>query len=171
MKAPYYKYTFFLQLLLCFFLLSININCHRKQVATSSNEEKVTTDNPRVLYLTIESELDSITGDPNMKIIKQQLVHGKLNEVAYPELNPGQWQISLLNANGKRIDSMIMNDPHIEEVEIPNEKEEFETRKIRLVKTEISVRFNYSSAINEMEIVELQEDEKKKTYLRTKLNL
>ncbi len=171
MKAPHYKYTFFLLLLLCFFLLFINSNCHRKQVATSSNTEKVSTDKSRVLYLTIESALDSITGEPNMKIIKQQLVQGKLNEVAYPELNPGQWQISLLNASGKRIDSMIMNDPHIEEVEIPNEKEEFETRKIRLVKTEIAVRFNYSSTINEIEIVELQEDEKKKTFLKTKLIL
>ena len=170
MKAPHYKYTFFLQLLLCFFLLSVNSNCNRKQALTaSSNKEKTTTNNPQVIYFIIESVIDSVTGNPTMKIIQQRLTNGNIDNWNEIELKSGNWQISLLNEKGKRIDSITLNDPHIQDVELPNDRNEFETRKIQLVQTEIPVRFNYSSSIREIEVVELLDDKKSKLLFRTRL--
>jgi len=168
MKAPHYKYTFFLQLLLCFFLISANNSCSRKQAMySSSNKEKTSTDKPRLLYLTIESVIDSITGNPNMKIIQQQLIDGALNGDADPTSTPGNWQISLLDKKGKRIDSLIMEDPHIQDVELMNDKGEFYTRKIQYIRTEVPFRFNYSTAAKEIEVIELTGDLKNKPLFRS----
>jgi hypothetical protein len=171
MKAPHYKYTFFLQLVFCFFLISISNSCNRKQVASSSNNEKTSTDQPQLLYLTIESVIDSITGNPNMKIIRQQLVNGQLKGDAEVELTAGSWQISLLNAKGKRVDSLVMTDPHIQDMEYMKENGEFSIRKIRYIRTEIPLRFNYSSSVKEIEVIELGEDVNKKPFFRVKLIL
>jgi hypothetical protein len=169
MKAPHYKYTFFLQLLLCFFLVSENNSCSRKQAMASSNKEKTTTVEPRLLYLTIESVIDSVTGNPNMKIIQQQLVDGELTGDADPTSKPGDWQISLLDKKGKRIDSLIIEDPHIQNMEISNDKGEFELRKIQYINTEVPFRFNYSSAIKEIEVIEITGDLKNKPLFRSVL--
>lgn len=170
MEAPHYKYTFFLQLLLCFFLVSANNSCSRKQaMSSSSNKEKITTVEPRLLYLTIESVIDSVTGNPNMKIIQQQLVSGQLKGGADTELKPGDWQISLLDKKGKRIDSLIIEDPHIQNMEISNDKGEFELRKIQYINTEVPFRFNYSSAIKEIEVIEITGDLKNKPLFRSVL--
>jgi hypothetical protein len=167
MEAPHYKYTFFLQLVFCFFLISTSNSCNRKQVASSSNKEKTSTDKPRLLYLTIESVIDSITGNPIMKIIQQQLVNGELKGVADPESTPGNWQISLLDKKGKRIDSLIMEDPHLQDVELMNDKGEFYTRKIQYIRTEVPFRFNYSSVVKEIEVIEITGDFKNKPLFRS----
>ena len=171
MKAPHYKYTFFLQLVFCFFLISISNSCNRKQITSSSNKEKTSTDQPQLLYLTIESVIDSVTGDPNMNIIQQQLVNGQLNGDVDADLTPGNWQISLLNAKGKRIDSLTIKDPHIQDMEYVNDKGEFAIRKIQYIQAEIPLRFNYSSSVKEIEVIELTEDAKNKTFFRAKLIL
>jgi hypothetical protein len=171
MKAPHYKYTFFLQLVFCFFLISIGNSCNSKQVTSSSNKEKTSTDQPQLLYLTIESVIDSVTGYPNMKIIQQQLVNGQLNGDVDADLTPGNWQISLLNAKGIRIDSLTIKDPHIQDMEYLNDKGEFALRKIQYIQTEIPLRFNYSSSIKEIEVIELTEEVKNKTFFRAKLIL
>ncbi|HTH30134.1 MAG TPA: hypothetical protein VL946_02235 [Lacibacter sp.] len=171
MKAPHYKYTFFLGLITSFLLVIMTCSCNRKQVASSSNKEKVSTDESQILYVMIESVIDSITGNPNMKILQQQLVKGELTGIADTESTPGQWQISLLNAKGKRIDSLIMDDPHIQDVEIPNDKGDFTIQKIQYIRTEIPVRFNYSSSVKEVEVIELTADGKHKTFFRAPLAL
>lgn len=106
-----------------------------------------------------------------MKIIQQQLVSGQLKGEAEVELTAGNWQISLLNAKGKRIDSLVMSDPHIQDMEYMKENGEFAIRKIRYIRTEIPLRFNYSSSVKEIEVIELSEDVKKKTFFRAKLIL
>lgn len=170
MKAPHYKYTFFLQLLLCFFLISADNSCGIKSATSaSSHKEKTKTVEPRILYLSIESFIDSVTGNPNMKIIQQQLVDGTLIGDADPTSTPGNWQISLLDKNGKRIDSLIMEDPHILDLQLMNEKGEFYTRKIQYVKTEVPIRFNYTSAVKEIEVIELTGDSKNKPLFRSVL--
>ncbi len=138
-------------------------------MSSSSNKEKLTIDEPRLLYLTIESIIDSITGNPNMKIIQQQLVNGQLKGVADPESKPGNWQISLLDKKGKRVDSLIIEDPHLQDVEIPNDKGEFETRKIRYIRTEVPFRFNYSSSVKEIEVIEITGDLKNIPLFRSLL--
>ncbi len=138
---------------------------------SSSNKEKTSTDKPQILYLTIESVIDSITGNPNMKIIQQQLVSGQLKGDTEVESTAGNWQISLLNAKGKRIDSLVMSDPHIQDMEYENDKGEFAIRKIQYIKTEIPLRFNYSSSVKEIEVIELSEDVNKKPFFRAKLVL
>lgn len=136
---------------------------------SSSNKEKTATVEPRLLYISIESIIDSVTGNPNMKIIQQQIVDGSLNVDADPTSTPGNWQISLLDKKGKRIDSLIMEDPHIQVVELMNDKGEFYTRKIQYIRTEVPFRFNYSSAVKEIEIIELTEDLKNKPLFRSVL--
>jgi hypothetical protein len=172
MKAPHYKYTFFLQLLLCFFLVSANSSCSRKQaMSSSSNNEKTATDEPRLLYLTLESIIDSVTGNPNMKIIQQQLASGQIKGVAHTESKPGNWQISLLDKKGKRIDSLIMENPHLQDMEYVDNKGEFAIRKIQYIRTEVPLRFNYSSALKEIEVIELKGGFKNKPLFRSTLNL
>lgn len=104
-----------------------------------------------------------------MKIIQQQLVDGTLIGDADPTSTPGNWQISLLDKNGKRIDSLIMEDPHIQDLQLMNEKGEFYTRKIQYVKTEVPIRFNYTSAVKEIEVIELTGDSKNKPLFRSVL--
>lgn len=104
-----------------------------------------------------------------MKIIQQQLVSGELKGVADPESKPGNWQISLLDKKGKRIDSLIIEDPHIQDMEYVNDKGEFALRKIQYIRTEVPFRFNYSSAIKEIEITEITGDLKNKPLFRSVL--
>ncbi len=169
MKASHYKYTFFLGLITCFLLVIMICSCNRNQPASLSNKEKISTEEPQVLSLMIESVIDSITGHPNMKILQQRLVKGELTGIADTESTAGQWQISLLNEKGKRIDSLIMDDPHIQNVEMPNDKGEFATQKIQYIRTEIPVRFNYASFVKEVEVIELAADGKHKLFFRTQL--
>jgi hypothetical protein len=172
MKAPHYKYTFFLQLLLCFFLVSANSSCSRKQaLSSSSNNAQTATEVPRLLYLTLESIIDSITGNPKMTILQQQLVNGQLKGTADTESKPGDWQISLLDKKGKRIDSLIMEDPHLQDMEYVNDKGEFAIRKIQYIRTEVPFRFNYSATVREIEVIELTGDFKNKLLFRSILNL
>ncbi|QNA42626.1 hypothetical protein [Lacibacter sediminis] len=172
MKAPHHKYTFFLHLLLCFFLVFVNSGCNRKQaLSSSSNKEKTATDEHRLLYLTLESIIDSVTGNPNMKIIQQQLVSGELKGTADAESKSGDWQISLLNAKGKRIDSLVMSDPHLNDLQEENSKGEIVLRKIQYIRAEVPLRFNYSSAVKEIEIIELTDDLKNKLLFRSALIL
>ncbi|MEJ8843927.1 hypothetical protein WG954_16160 [Lacibacter sp. H375] len=140
-------------------------------MALSSNEEKKTSDNPQLLYLTIESTIDSVTGNPNMKIIQQQLVNGELKGDADPTSKPGDWQISLLDRKGKRIDSLIVEDPHIRDMEYVNDKGEFAIRKIQYIRTEVPFRFNYSSAVKEIEVIEITGDLNNKPLFRSVLIL
>ena len=102
-----------------------------------------------------------------MKIIQQQLINGELKGLADPESKPGNWQISLLDKKGKRIDSLIMEDPHIQDLELMNDKGEFYTRKIQYVRTEVPFRFNYTSAVKEIEVIEITEDLRNKPLFRS----
>lgn len=168
MKTPHYKYTLFLQLLLCFFLVSVNNSCNRKSaVSASSHKEKTGIVEPGILYINIESIIDSITGNPNMKIIQQQLVSGELKGLADTESKPGDWQISLLNPKGKRIDSLVINDPHLNVLEEENSKGEIVLRQIQYIRVEVPLRFNYSSAVKEIEVIELTDDLKNKLLFRS----
>jgi hypothetical protein len=56
-------------------------------------------------------------------------------------------------------------------MEYVNDKGEFAIRKIRYISTEIPLRFNYSSFVKEIEVIELSEDVKQKTFFRAKLIL
>lgn len=164
LKAPYYKYTFFLRLLLCFLLLSTNSKCNRKQAASASADtEKGTVAHPQILYLSFESKIDSATGNYSIKIIQQQLANGLLKEQTVSDQKENYWQLLLFDAKHKQIDSIHFANPHIRHMEYINEEGVLAIKKIIAARVEIPIRLNYKTAIKELSIISI-EDKKEKQY-------
>jgi hypothetical protein len=123
--------------------------------SSESNNEKTLAQSSQILYLTLDSQKDTIQNNISIKIIQYQIIEGTLKHLDDAiELNetPGSWKISLTNAKGQILCSQFILNPFIFRTEAFSEHGTIEQKTIAVSHAQIPMRFPYLKQMKKIQI-------------------
>ena len=150
----------------------VSLSCNQKAISKISPEPDITTNQAqKILFITLEALNDSASGKIRIKITQQQVVDGYLKSGSNSNagITTGSWSIKLLNSNSKTINTIVVNNPLIKNVEYAGENGQLGNRTIQLTRAEIPLRLNYNTTISLISVEEITGANKTKILFREKL--
>jgi hypothetical protein len=137
-----------------------------------SNNETTLAQSSQILYLTLESQKDSIQYNISIKIIQYQIIAGKLkllDDAIGLKETPGSWKISLTNSKGQILCSQFILNPFSFSTESFSEHGTIEQKTIAVSRAQIPLRFPYLKQMKKIQIDTLTSSNKAITIFQQEL--